>query len=370
MAIALGFSGSLFAEEINYAANAPARAVGASIAIKQPVASMPLGNMYLEAPYGQGINHKFENLNQMMDAEDWAPSILPSKPVLSERSLDVAELSSPIELGELITEIDNGWTASVHRAPEEIPIGTRFLADANLAAADGEDGDPLETVNRFMFGFNEYLQDYAMRPIAHAYNDYFPAMVRQAVGNFLTNLSSPVTLANDVLQLEFYRAWDTFVRIVVNSTAGIGGLADVATGMGFEEHEEDFGQTLGSYGVEEMVYLVLPIFGPSSPRDVVGKFVVDPYFDIAGYWIDNNEQTELGYARTGVGALDEYADIVNELEQIKKTSVDFYAAVRSLYRQKREKEIANGSRLDLPPIPDYDLNLSPKNSADPIAGAD
>ena len=114
------------------------------------------------------------------------PSVLPAKVAVGEQLFEVVELSSPIELGELITEIDNGWTASVLRAQGQKFSEPRFIADAqliadaSLAAAEGEDGDPLETVNRFMFGFNEYLQDYAMRPIAHAYNDYFPSMKRRS----------------------------------------------------------------------------------------------------------------------------------------------------------------------------------------------
>lgn len=107
---------------------------------------------------------------------------------------------------------------------------------------------------------------------------------------------------------------------------------------------------------------------PSSPRDAIGKFVVDPYFDLVSYWWSNIDRDEYGYARTGVSAVDEFAGIVEELDHIKKTSIDFYAALRSLYRQKREAEISNGQNLTLPPLPDYELNLGPEPSTEPLAG--
>ena len=230
-----------------------------------------------------------------------------------------------------------------------------------LAQASGETAvnDPLEPMNRVIFEFNEGLQDVLLRPIAKFYNANVNLTVRQGISNFLYNLSSPVIFANDLLQGEFERALTTFGRAFINTTIGIVGFADVASALGLERHDEDFGQTLAVYGMGEGFSLVLPIFGPSSPRDAIGKFVIDPYLDPLGLWLGNTDRQNIEYTLAGAEGLDEYAGIVDELNQVKKTSVDYYAAVRSLYRQKRKTEINNGSILELPPIPDLSYGVTP-----------
>ena len=239
-----------------------------------------------------------------------------------------------------------------------------------LAQASGEEAvnDPLESLNRSIFGFNEGLQDWLLRPIAKFYNANVNLTVRQGISNFLDNLSSPVIFANDLLQGEFERALTTFGRAFINTTIGIVGFADVASEFGIERHDEDFGQTLAVYGMGEGFYLVLPIFGPSSPRDAIGKFVIDSYLDPLGLWLDNTDRQNIEYTLAGAEGLDEYAGIVDELNQVKKTSVDYYAAVRSLYRQKRKTEINNGSILELPPIPDLSYGITPEDFDQPLAG--
>lgn len=234
---------------------------------------------------------------------------------------------------------------------------------SEVAAADDEesDNDPLEALNRFIFEFNEILQDVILRPVTKFYNKNVNVTVRQGIGNFLNNLSSPVIFVNDLLQGELNRALTTFGRAFINTTIGMGGIADVAAELGIEGHDEDFGQTLGVYGVGEGFYLVLPIFGPSNPRDAIGKLVIDGYFDPIGLWLDNTDQTEVIYSLMAARGIDEYAGIVDELNQVKKTSVDYYAAVRSLYRQKRKAEINNGSILELPPIPDLSYDMTPED---------
>jgi phospholipid-binding lipoprotein MlaA len=184
------------------------------------------------------------------------------------------------------------------------------------------------------------------------------------IGNFLSNLSAPVILANDLLQGNIDRAITTFARMLINTTMGIFGLADVATELGIERHKEDFGQTLGSYGIGEGFYLVLPLFGPSNPRDALGKLFVDSYFDPVGHYAAK----DVNWGMTGGSAVDEYSGIVDELQQIKMTSVDYYAAIRSLYRQKRKAEINNGSEIELPPIPDLGYDALPENFSQSIAG--
>ena len=239
-----------------------------------------------------------------------------------------------------------------------------------LAQASGEEAvnDPLESLNRSIFEVNESLQDVLLRPIAKFYNANVNLTVRQGISNFLDNLSSPVICANDLLQGEFERALATFGRAFINTTIGIVGLADVASELGIERHDEDFGQTLAVYGMGEVFYLVLPIFGPSSPRDAIGKLVIDPYLDPLGLWLGNTDRKNIEYTLAGAEGLDEYAGIVDELNQVKKTSVDYYAAVRSLYRQKRKTEINNGSILELPPIPDLSYGITPEDFDQPLAG--
>ncbi len=224
--------------------------------------------------------------------------------------------------------------------------------------------DPIEPLNRFFFQFNELIQTWFLRPAGIFYRSFLPPGMRDSVGNFLGNLSEPVTLANDLLQGEGGRAQATVQRFVINSTYGIGGLFDRSTEMGVDRHKEDFGQTMAVWGTGEGFYLVLPVFGPSNPRDAVGKLVVDPFFDPLGYFLDK----DLAMTRTVLKGVDEYEGVMDELEQIKKTSIDYYAALRSMYRQKRVSEIANGEAVDLPPIPDLSIELeTPGGGRQPAA---
>ena len=256
------------------------------------------------------------------------------------------------------------WAAETEAkvsVPTSVSLETAQAKDSKIDDDVEYVNDPLEPVNRVIFDFNEFLQDVLLRPIAKFYNENVNVTVRQGISNFLENLSSPVVIANDLLQGEFERAMRTLSRTIINTTIGIGGLADAAGELGIEGHDEDFGQTLGVYGVGEGFYLVLPVFGPSSPRDAIGKLVIDNYFDPLGLWLDNTDQTKVIYSLTAARGIDEYAGIFDELNQVKKTSVDYYAAVRSLYRQKRKTEIRNGSVLELPPIPDLSYDVTPEN---------
>ena len=224
---------------------------------------------------------------------------------------------------------------------------------------DDDVNDPLESINRAIFNFNEFILDLLLRPVADLYKDNLPAVFRTGVKNFITNLSTPVTVANHLLQGEPDEALRSVGRMMANTIVGIGGLVAVADELGAPGRNEDFGQTLGVWGVDEGIYLVLPIFGPSNPRDLVGKFIIDPYFDATGYWISNTDEDSIDWSLKAAGGVSEYAEVIDELGQIKKTSVDYYAAIRSLYRQKRKSEIRNGEQLDLPPIPDLGYDLAP-----------
>ena len=218
------------------------------------------------------------------------------------------------------------------------------LATASLAGCATDpsgQNDPYEKTNRSIFSFDQALDHAVARPVAVFYNHAVPEFARDGVHNFLSNLDAPVIFGNDVLQGSPDRAGQTLGRMVINSTIGLGGLVDVAAKMGIAPHEEDFGQTLGVWGVGEGPYLVVPLTGPSNPRDSVGT-VVDYFMDPLTYMKWNNSTLYMGI-RTGMGFVDLRARNVDNLDQIERTSVDLYATTRSLYRQHRNAEIRNGA---------------------------
>ncbi len=212
-----------------------------------------------------------------------------------------------------------------------------------------ETNDPLEEVNRVFFGIHNGLDKLILVPIAHVYRFVVPEPGRNTIRNFLRNLNSPVIFANDVLQGEPERAGTTLARFTINSTIGVGGLFDPATSMGYERHYEDFGQTLGVHGVGEGPYLFLPLFGPSPPRDLVGR-VVDSAMDPIT-WIGGEDFQYFKYGRVALRVVDLREQNLETLNEIERTSIDYYAAVRSLYRQSRDGAIRNGE-FDFEDLPD------------------
>ncbi len=216
-----------------------------------------------------------------------------------------------------------------------------FLGGCATGATDFTDpGDPYEAANRQIFDLNLTIDRLALRPTAERYSTYVPEEARDALRNALDNLHAPITFANDILQGEPRRAGQTAGRFVVNSTLGLAGLFDVATRLGLEGHEEDFGQTLAVWGVEEGPYLVLPLLGPSNPRDATGR-AVDIALDPTSY-IRIKRHILWMATREYVTILDTRARNLEAFDNIERDSLDFYAAVRSLYRQHRASEVRNG----------------------------
>lgn len=223
-------------------------------------------------------------------------------------------------------------------------------SDPVARAAYDEANDPLEPLNRAVFAFNMEVDRYVLEPVARGYRNTVPAGGRVAVRNFLHNLRAPVTFANDLLQGEIRRAAETSWDFVFNSTVGILGFFDVA-GNDWEPHEEDLGQTLGAWGVKEGPYLVLPFHGPTNVRDAVGMFgdrTLDPF----EYGIGQPEDTWFFTGRTVAGAVDARERTLEEFNDVRRTSLDFYVTARSLYRQARENQIRNGA-----PAPFGDFNF-------------
>ena len=201
--------------------------------------------------------------------------------------------------------------------------------------------DPYEQTNREIFDFDVKVDHAVARPVAVAYNTVVPGVARDGIHNVLTNLNSPVIFANDLLQGETTRGGQTLGRAVINSTLGLGGLVDIASKIGIPGHDEDFGQTLAVWGADEGPYLVLPLAGPSNPRDIVGMggdVAMDPFT-----YLRFHNYTLYDVIRAGVGVIDLRARNVDNLDQIERTSVDLYATTRSLYRQHRNAEIRNGA---------------------------
>jgi phospholipid-binding lipoprotein MlaA len=210
--------------------------------------------------------------------------------------------------------------------------------------------DPYEKTNRDIFALNTALDRNVAKPIAKGYNYVLPEIVREGVHNVLENLDKPVTLGNDVLKGEGRRAGQTFVRLVVNSTLGLGGLIDVASRTGIPDHAEDFGQTMAVWGAGEGPYLMLPGMGPSNPRDLAGKvpdFFMDPL--LYAHYPYENLANDL---RMGLGLVDLRARNIDTLDQVERTSIDYYATTRSLYRQYRNAQIANEDEDDTSSDPD------------------
>tara|TARA_B100000787_G_scaffold3098_1_gene2307 strand:- start:7116 stop:7901 length:786 start_codon:yes stop_codon:yes gene_type:complete len=230
-----------------------------------------------------------------------------------------------------------------------------LLASSVNAGTDGENNlskkpktevkDCFENINRATFKFNQVLDGAIFEPVATAYR-VLPSPVRVGASNALDNLSSLITIPNNILQGEIKKAGVNVGRFFINTTVGILGLVDVAQNIGFPEYEkEDYGQTLGAMGISAGCYLVLPVLGPSTVRDTAGSFINvfggDPWYNAS--MNGNNEYlSKSQYAATKVlTGIDFRAKNIDSIKNLEKNSMDFYASVRSLYIQDRQQKIAN-----------------------------
>ena len=219
--------------------------------------------------------------------------------------------------------------------------GEKSLSKKN----SGHVKDCFEGLNRATFKFNQGLDSVVFEPVAKAYR-VLPSSIRVGTGNALDNLSSLVTVPNNILQGELKKAGVNTLRFVLNTTVGIVGIFDVAQKAGFTKYEkEDYGQTLGTMGVGPGCYLVLPILGPSTVRDATGSFINvlggDPWYNAS---INGNNEylSKSQYVGTKIlTGLDFRAKNIDSIENLKKNSMDFYASVKSLYLQDRQQKIKN-----------------------------
>jgi len=202
--------------------------------------------------------------------------------------------------------------------------------------------DPFEPVNRQIFAFNHSIDKHAALPAASYYKSSLPDDVRDGVHNFFSNLTLPVTFANDLLQADFTQAGYSVCRLGVNTTVGVLGWMDPATGWGCPENDEDFGQTLAVYGVPAGPYLVLPLLGSTLPRDAAGKILVDHYFNPLGY-VAYRGKYYVSLGTNLIKTVDQRSRSISALQDVERTSIDYYAAVRSIYLQKRDSAIQNST---------------------------
>lgn len=204
------------------------------------------------------------------------------------------------------------------------------------ACASKNQDDPLEPFNRGVHSFNTVLDKGVFRPVAKGYRYITPRGIRTRIGNVSDNLKEPVNMLNAFLQGDFEQGMTSFWRFAINTTIGIGGINDVAASAGLKRRSEDFGQTLGVWGVGSGPYLVLPIFGPSNPRDAVGT-VVDWFTTPWNYAIDDtSDEIALGVAQ-GLVTRERLIDPIDDMYD----SLDPYAAFRSSYMQYRDAAVRN-----------------------------
>jgi phospholipid-binding lipoprotein MlaA len=224
-------------------------------------------------------------------------------------------------------------------------------ADPHAVASDADDflgeyetieRDPLEPSNRLMFGANERIYRFLFDPLADAYSFVIPHPVRRSVRHFFDNLGEPATCLNELLQLNPLRAGRTGARFAINSTVGVAGLFDLADRVGLKRNHTDFGETLGVYGIGHGWYLVVPVLGPSSVRDLVGD-LVNGFMHPQNYFLAYTPQFILA---TGSG-FSRYEAARHDLDALRDSSIDFYSALRSAYLMEREAEVRD-ARADSP----------------------
>jgi phospholipid-binding lipoprotein MlaA len=196
--------------------------------------------------------------------------------------------------------------------------------------------DRFERANRSVYAFNKAVDHAVLRPVARAYVKVTPQPVRRCIANFLGNIDYPITIINDALQGKVHDGLSDAARFGINTVVGVGGLFDPATHWGFEKHDEDFGQTLGKWGVHAGPYLMLPILGPSTMRDAPAK-VVDHFSTPRTYFLDTN--ADLGFSVAA--AVDKRAGLL-DTDELIDNAYDPYAFLRNAWLQRREYQVRDG----------------------------
>lgn len=246
------------------------------------------------------------------------------------------------------------------RGVRAVQIATFTLAAATLVGCTTvptpTKGDPLEGLNRTIFTVNDKLDQYALKPVAKGYVWATPQPVRDSVTNFFSNIGDVYIAANNLLQLKITDGVEDIMRIVINTTFGVGGLFDVATLARLPKHDNDLGLTLGHYGVPAGPYLVLPLFGPSTVRDAVGS--------IGNYYVNPLSYIHpdgLSWALYGLNVVNTRANLLSASDVLEGAALDKYSFVRNAYLQRRQYLLSDGKQSqalpnygDEAPLPKYD----------------
>ncbi|QTD46060.1 MlaA family lipoprotein [Ottowia testudinis] len=235
-----------------------------------------------------------------------------------------------------------------------LAAGVALAAGCATVPGSGDPRDPWEGYNRSMFRFNESVDQAVFKPVATAYRDVLPQPVRTGVGNFFGNLGDVWSFVNNVLQAKPEGAMSSFWRVVINSTMGLGGVLDPATEMRLQRHREDFGQTLGRWGVPNGPYFVLPLFGPSTLRDSVA-LPVDWYGQPHTHINDIVTRNSL----TGLSVVNTRAGLLATTDFLESAALDKYTFQRDAFLQKRRNEIYDGN----PPQDEERYDLEPPAAA-------
>ena len=238
------------------------------------------------------------------------------------------------------------WSSVYAAASDEVKTSSE---DFETTTYEDEIYDPIEGVNRAIFRFNNVADRVILEPVAKGYKK-LPSPVQTGIGNFLNNLKLPLAAINQLLQGQGKNAAESTGRFLVNSTVGIFGLVDVADNIGLEQKEEDFGQTLATWGIGDGFYIVLPLFGPSNLRDTTGMIMTMMTDPINAYAVSQGEAWAIPM-RTAANAIDQRSQIIDEVNALRDNSVDYYAAVRSSYYQNRKAAIMNTDDDVLTPLP-------------------
>lgn len=233
------------------------------------------------------------------------------------------------------------------------------LAGGCATAEDRDPRDPLEPLNRAVFRFNEVVDDAVTKPVATAYRDLLHEQIRGRIRNFFSNLGDLWIGVNDVLQGKFFDGFEDGMRFVFNSTLGIFGLHDVASDMGIEKRDEDFGQTLGRWGVGDGPYIVLPILSSSTLRDTVGWGVDIFTGDPVGYF----RPIELRNSAYALRLVNRRADLLDASRILEQAALDKYVFQRDAYLQRRRSQVYDGNAPREPRIRDEEPEAPAKEPA-------
>ena len=228
-----------------------------------------------------------------------------------------------------------------------IAVLVLVLVQGCATGPNANPADPLEPFNRTVFNFNDGVDRAILKPVATAYRDVTPSPVRTGVSNFFGNISDVWSVVNNVLQLKPKEALETGMRVAFNTIFGFAGVLDIGTEMRLEKNKQDFGQTLGHWGVESGPYVVLPFFGPSSVRDTVGS-LVDANADL----VNRTDWVRVRNSLATLRVVDTRARFLDAGDILDQAALDKYSFTRDLYMQRRSNSIG---KVPVPPEERYDL---------------